>query len=149
MFDNLLGIAPILRIDDKKSTRGILYLEVLLDLSSCIHILPYRWSSGNAFVSGAGGLRFKSRISHIEYSVASGSPPLRHFFFWSCVTRAHWRVDRFRKLITLMDVMPRVSRRFDFDFWHSSVCFDCWSFWFIDDVSFGLYDNESWFFLHG
>ena len=36
--------------------------------------------SGNAFVSGAGGLRFKSRAGQIEHSVAKDSPPLRHFF---------------------------------------------------------------------
>ena len=30
------------------------------------------WSSGNAFVSGAGGLRFKSRAGQIEHSVANG-----------------------------------------------------------------------------
>ena len=33
------------------------------------------WSSGNAFVSGAGGLRFKSRAAQIEHSVANGSHP--------------------------------------------------------------------------
>ena len=31
------------------------------------------WSSGNAFVSGAGGLRFKSRANQIERSVTNGS----------------------------------------------------------------------------
>ena len=35
-------------------------------------------SSGNAYVSGAVGLRFKSRGSQIEHSVAKGSLPLRH-----------------------------------------------------------------------
>ena len=45
------------------------------------------WSSGNAFVSGAGGLRFKSRPGQIEHSVANGLPPLRHFFERSCVAR--------------------------------------------------------------
>ena len=49
---------------------------------------PASWSSGNAFVSGAGGLRFKSRVGQIGHSVANGSPPLRHFFEWSCVARA-------------------------------------------------------------
>ena len=34
--------------------------------------------SGNAFVSGAVGLRFKSRVGQIGHSVANGSPPLRH-----------------------------------------------------------------------
>ena len=37
------------------------------------------WSSGNVFVSGAGGLRFKSRAGEIEHSVANGSPPLQQF----------------------------------------------------------------------
>ena len=48
---------------------------------------PANWSSGNAFVSVVGGLRFKSRAGHIGRSVANGSPPPRHFFIWSCVTR--------------------------------------------------------------
>ena len=32
---------------------------------------PASWSSGNAFVSGAGGLRFKSRGGQIGHSVAN------------------------------------------------------------------------------
>ena len=55
------------------------------------------WSSGNAFVSGAGGLRFKSRAGQIERSVTNGSlrhndiytvATLRHFFERSYVARA-------------------------------------------------------------
>ena len=38
-----------------------------------------RWSSDNAFVSGVGGLRFKSRTGN-------GSPPLQNFLEWSCIT---------------------------------------------------------------
>ena len=38
------------------------------------------WSSGNAFVSGAGGLGFKSRAGQIGHSVANSSPLLQHFF---------------------------------------------------------------------
>ena len=49
---------------------------------------PVNWSSGNAFVAGAGGLRFKSRAGQIGHNVANGSPPLRHFFERSCVVRA-------------------------------------------------------------
>ena len=45
----------------------------------------FSWSSGNKFVFGAGGLRFKSRACQIEHNVANGSPPLRHFFKKSCV----------------------------------------------------------------
>ena len=44
-----------------------------------------------AFVSGAGGLRFKSWAGQIVYSVANDSPLLQHFFEWSCV--AHRRND--------------------------------------------------------
>ena len=46
------------------------------------------WSSRNALVSGAEGLRFQSRAGQIGHSVANGSPPLRHFFERSCVARA-------------------------------------------------------------
>ena len=46
------------------------------------------WSSGNAFVSGADGLRFNSRAGQIERSVAKGSSPLRHPFKRSCVAGA-------------------------------------------------------------
>ena len=40
---------------------------------------PASWSSGNALVSGAGGLKIKSRTGQIEHSVANGSPPLLTF----------------------------------------------------------------------
>ena len=43
-------------------------------------VLILIFSNGNAFVSGAGGLRFKYWADQIERSVAKGSPPLRHFF---------------------------------------------------------------------
>ena len=49
---------------------------------------PVNWSSGNAFVAGAGGLRFKFRAGQIGHNVANGSPLLRHFFERSCVVRA-------------------------------------------------------------
>ena len=42
------------------------------------------WSSGNAFVSGAGGLKFKPLAGQIGLSVANGLPPLQHFFERSC-----------------------------------------------------------------
>ena len=38
------------------------------------------WSSGNAFVTGAGGQKFKSRAGQFGNNIANGSPPLRHFF---------------------------------------------------------------------
>ena len=43
-------------------------------------LLQASWPSGNAFVSGAEGLRFKSRVGQIGHSVANDLPPLRHFF---------------------------------------------------------------------
>ena len=45
------------------------------------------WSSGHAFVSGAGGPWFKSRAAQIGQSVANALPSLRHFFERSCVAR--------------------------------------------------------------
>ena len=45
------------------------------------------WSSGNVFIFGAGGLRFKSWTGQIEHSVANSSPLLRHFFIRSCVAQ--------------------------------------------------------------
>ena len=48
---------------------------------------PASCSSGNAFVSGARVLRFKSRAGQIEHSVASESLPLRYFFEKSSVAR--------------------------------------------------------------
>ena len=49
---------------------------------------PASWSSGNAFVSEAGGLRFTSQAGQIEHSVANGKPSLQHFFKRSCVAQA-------------------------------------------------------------
>ena len=66
------------------------------------------WSSGNAFVSKAGGLRFKALTGQIGHSVANGSPPLRHFFERYCVARAQWRGDGLRKLVTRFGVIQRV-----------------------------------------
>ena len=56
-----------------------------------VRLKPISWSSGNGFVSGAGGLRFKSRAGQIGHSVANDSPPLLHFSERSCVT--HRRND--------------------------------------------------------
>ena len=63
---------------------------------------------GNAFVSGAGGLKFKSRAGQIGHSVANGSPPLRLFFERSCVARAQRRGDGPRQLVTRFGVIQRV-----------------------------------------
>ena len=67
------------------------------------------WSSGNAFVSGAEGLRFKSRAGQIGHSVANGSPPLQHLF--QRIYVAHRRndcEDGPRKLVTRFGVLQRV-----------------------------------------
>ena len=46
------------------------------------------WSDGNAFVSEAEGLKFKSRANQIGHSVANGSPPLVQYLD-SCVACRH------------------------------------------------------------
>ena len=46
------------------------------------------WSSGNTFVSGAGGLSYKFQTGQIGHRVANGLPLLRHSFERSCVSRA-------------------------------------------------------------
>ena len=43
--------------------------------------------NNNSLVSGAGGLRFKSRAGEIGHKVANDLLPLEHFFEKSCVTR--------------------------------------------------------------
>ena len=56
------------------------YLTIICDKTSC--------SRGNAFVSGAGGLRLKSRAGQIKHNAAHSSLPLQHFFERSCAARA-------------------------------------------------------------
>ena len=67
------------------------------------------WSSGNAFVSWAGGLRSKSRAGQIGHSVAKGSSQLRHFLEKSCVTRAQSRRDELLKLVTRFGINGLIS----------------------------------------
>ena len=67
-----------------------------------------KFSSGNAFISGAGGLGFKSRTGQIGHSVASGSPPLWHFFERSSVARAQRRGNGPRQLVTRFGVIQRI-----------------------------------------
>ena len=67
--------------------------------------IPASWSSGNAFVSEAGGLGFKPRVGQIENSVANGLPPLRHFFERSFVAREQWCGYGHRKLVTRFGVI--------------------------------------------
>ena len=50
--------------------------------------MGHSWSSGNAFVPGTIGLRFKSQTGQIGHSVANDSPPLRHFYERSCIAQA-------------------------------------------------------------
>ena len=57
-----------------------------------LHFLA-SWSSGNAIISGARGLRLKSWAGQIERSVANCSPLLRHFFKRNCVAQAQSRGD--------------------------------------------------------
>ena len=66
------------------------------------------WSSSNAFVSGAGGLRFKSRAGQITHNVVNGSPPLRHLFKRNRAARAQRRGDGPQKLVTRFGIIQRV-----------------------------------------
>ena len=70
--------------------------------------LPVSWLSGSAFVFGAGDLKLKSQASQIEHIAANGSPPLQHFFEWSCVAWAYWSRDGPRQLVTRFGVIQRV-----------------------------------------
>ena len=65
----------------------------------------FRWSSGKVFVSGAGGLSFKSPTDQIRHWVARGSPPLRHFFEKSFVALAQWCRSELRKLMIRFGVI--------------------------------------------
>ena len=67
--------------------KSILFLFFSLFLKN--NFSPATWESGNAFLSGAWGLRFKSRASQIKHIVAIGSPPLRHILKRSCVACRH------------------------------------------------------------
>ena len=66
-------------------------------MHTALQILTICWSSGNAFVSGVGGLWFKSRVRQIGHSVANGSPPPRHFFESSSVAVAVFESAMTRK----------------------------------------------------
>ena len=82
---------------------------------------PASWSSGNAFVSGVWGLRFKSRAGQIGHSVANSSPPLRHFLEWSCV--AHRRNDAEMSPANSLHTLAYYSEyneRFNFDL-HTAI----------------------------
>ena len=51
---------------------------------------PSSWSSSNAFVSRAWGLRFNFWAGQIEHTIANNSPPLWHFFQRCCVAQEQW-----------------------------------------------------------
>ena len=89
--------------------------------------LQVSWSSGNAFVFEAGGLRFKTRVGKTELSVANGSPPLRNFFERSCVARAQWHGDGPCQLVVRFGVIQRVQQQTWFWFEKRSLekCYTC------------------------
>ena len=96
-----------------------LFRQVLLHIPACKStnvciakietVFAGSWLSGNAFVSGAGGLKFKSRAGQIGHSVANGSPPL-YFFEKSCVAQAQWHEDEPRKLVTRFGVIASTMK---------------------------------------
>ena len=58
------------------------------------NVFSASWSIDNAFVCGAGDLRFKSWAGQIEHNVANDdSSLLRHFFERSCIAIAQWHED--------------------------------------------------------
>ena len=73
---------------------------------------PASRSSSDAFVFGAGGLRFKSRASQIGSCVANCSPPLQHFFESNCVAQLQKRGDGPRKLVTRFGVNSEYNEKF-------------------------------------
>ena len=58
----------------------------------CLQHLPVSWLNGSAFVSGAGGPSFKSRVGQIIPIVANDSPPLQHFRNELCFPSAMTRI---------------------------------------------------------
>ena len=78
------------------------------------------WSIGNAFVSPAGGLRFKSSAGQIGHNAANGLPPLQHFFEKSCVTR---RNDAEMRFVILFGVIRKYNER---SIWSCQECFCLW-----------------------
>ena len=78
---------------------------------------PAIWLSVNAFVSGAGGLRFESEAGRIGHRIAYCSLPLRHFFEWSCccpdaVTRRRVTLTRYTFRRNTASVMKDVITRY-------------------------------------
>ena len=80
---SLVSSIPVLGLERVCPRKGCLWPRIFF-LSPCvldstsekyITIFNLRKASGNAFVSGAGGLRFKSRAGQIGHSVANGSSP--------------------------------------------------------------------------
>ena len=80
-------------------------------------VWPASWSSSNAFVSGARGLRFRSRTGLIGHGVVNGYIPLRHFFERRCVARAptpytlRHITASITKDLTCFDLIPVWSRK--------------------------------------
>ena len=75
------------------------HLNILIK-KHCVSVTtPASYCSGNMFVSGVGGLKFKSWASQIGHSAANGLPPLQHFFDRSCVARAQRRGDGPHQLV--------------------------------------------------
>ena len=90
-------------------------IQMQINCMHAVHTLIGRFSlTGqlvelNAFVSGAWGLKFRSRTRQIGHSVANGMPLLQHFCQRNCIARAQWRVDRLRKFVTFFGVTQRVK----------------------------------------
>ena len=101
----------------KRTFPGLISLESSIFVN--IHNLAFAesfWSSSNAFASGAGALRFKSRVRQIRHSIVNDLPLLKHFFKRSCVARVQWRRAGPRKLVSHFGVTQRVYWKIDLSF---------------------------------
>ena len=80
----------IKKITKSQASNSLFFLLKLFIKLMLKKKIPASSSSRNPFVSGAGGLTFKSRADQIGNSVASGWPRLQHFFERSCVAQVQY-----------------------------------------------------------
>ena len=63
----------------------LFFIQSLYSFNNLSYCSPTSWSSGNAFIFWCGRSEIQFLFQSNEHSVANGSPPLGHFFKWSCV----------------------------------------------------------------
>ena len=72
---------------EERAIKQITKAAELFNDAICGNLLfrPDSWLNGNAFISVAKGLSFKSRVGQIKHSVVNDLLLLRHFVERSCV----------------------------------------------------------------